>query len=114
MMNLQPSLSRLPCHHPQPTNPAPMATTPTPPFKQSILLAYRILLRAGLRAVHFKQPGRSVIISQLRRAFRDPRELRSFDLERVKRTAWFLKAAGEEKGLESKILKNLVRVRWER
>jgi len=70
-------------------------------------------LRASLRAVHFATPPRFVVRSQLRKAFRHE-GIASFDPERIRRTIWFLKSAGEESGLESKILKNLVRVAWER
>jgi hypothetical protein len=86
-----------------------------------ILHAYRHLLRHGLHAVQFSVPARFVIQSQLRRAFRaSPRPAReggreakdAFDPEAVRRTIWFLKAAAAEKGLEHRIVKNLVRVAW--
>jgi len=98
------------------------------PTGQEILHAYRHLLRAGLRAVQFSKPSRYVLRDQLRAAFRDddagkaPRNPTAaaaaagggFDLERIRRTVWFLKAAGQEAGLEHKILKNLLRVAWAR
>lgn len=74
--------------------------------------AYRQLLRAGLRAVRFSQPSKSVITQALRDGFRDPQG--TFEAERVRRTVWFLLQAGAKRGLEHKILKNLCRVRWER
>lgn len=85
-----------------------------PPTKLDIIHSYRRLLRNGLRAVHFSQPSRGVLLMQLRRAFRDEKELKNYDRERILRTSWFLKIAGQENGLESAILKNLVRVHWER
>lgn len=80
-----------------------------------ILHAYRQLLRHGLRAVQFSLPARFVIQSQLRRAFRPKKgETKTFDAEAVRRTIWFLKAAAAERGLEHKIVKNLVKVAWAR
>ena len=64
--------------------------------------------------MRFSTPSRFVVRDQLRAAFRGDRDGRSFDGERIRRTVWFLKAAGAEAGLESRILKNLVRVAWER
>jgi hypothetical protein len=77
-----------------------------------IIHAYRHLLRAGLRAVQFSMPARFVVRDQLREGFRE-RDA-TFNRERIRRTIWFLKAAAQERGLEHKILKNLVRVYWER
>lgn len=78
-----------------------------------ILHAYRHLLRHGLRAVQFSVPARFVIQSQLRKAFRPKEgETKTFDPEAVRRTIWFLKAATAERGLEHKIVKNLVRIAW--
>ena len=77
-----------------------------------ILHAYRHLLRAGLRAVQFSKPARYVLCDQLRAAFRDEHGV--FEKERIRRTVWFLKKAGEERGLEHRIVKNLIRVQWER
>lgn len=80
-----------------------------------LIHAYRHLLRHGLHAVQFSKPARFVVQSQLRKAFRvRPGESKSFDPEAVRRTVWFLKAAAAERGLEHKIVKNLVRVAWMR
>ncbi|KAB5582374.1 mitochondrial carrier protein [Coniochaeta sp. 2T2.1] len=89
---------------------------------QEIIHAYRHLLRASLRAVQFSLPARFVVQSQLRRAFRPKPSSSSspatadqkFDPEAVRRTIWFLNAAAAEKGLEHKIVKNLVKVAWVR
>ena len=40
-------------------------------------------------------------------------EIPQLDPEAVRRTLWFLKAAAEERGLEHRIVKNILRVRWE-
>lgn len=83
-----------------------------------LIHAYRHLLRHGLRAVQFSKPARFVVQSQLRKAFRvkpgDAAKKSCFDPEAVRRTIWFLKAAAAERGLEHKIVKNLVRVAWTR
>ncbi|KAL7941684.1 hypothetical protein V8C42DRAFT_334467 [Trichoderma barbatum] len=80
--------------------------------KLDITHAYRSLYRGLLRAVQHSAPARYVVRDQLRAAFRE-RDA-ALDKEGVKRTVWFLEAAAKEKGLEHKILKNLVRVRLDR
>jgi hypothetical protein len=86
----------------------------TLPTKADILTSYRHLLRATLRAVHFAHPQRFVVRDVLREAFRNAKAIGSYDRERVRRTIFFLNSAAWESGLESKILKSLVRVEWER
>ncbi|KAJ4038536.1 hypothetical protein NW761_009129 [Fusarium oxysporum] len=71
--------------------------------------AYRHLYRNLLKAVQYAIPARFVARDQLRRAFREPGA--TYDGRGIKRTIWFLQAAAKEKGLEHKILKNLLRVR---
>ncbi|KAI9158557.1 UPF0593 mitochondrial protein [Paramyrothecium foliicola] len=78
----------------------------------TIIHAYRHLYRGLLRAVQYAYPARLVARDQVRRAFRD--EKGTLDQEDVKRTVWFLDAAAKERGLEHKILKNLIAVRLER
>ncbi|KAL6804662.1 hypothetical protein GGI42DRAFT_300365 [Trichoderma sp. SZMC 28013] len=80
--------------------------------KLDITHAYRHLYRGLLRAVQYSAPARYVVRDQLRAAFRE-RDA-ALDREGVKRTVWFLEAAAKERGLEHKILKNLVRVRLDR
>jgi len=77
-----------------------------------LVLANRRLHQAGLRAVRFSQPHKSVLTQVLRDGFRDPKG--TFEAERVRRTVWFLLQAGAKRGLEHSILKNLCRVHWER
>lgn len=83
-----------------------MATNP------EITHAYRNLYRNLLKAVQYSIPIRFVARDQLRSAFREPRGV--YDAEGIKRTIWFLEAAAKEKGLEHRILKNLLRVRARR
>lgn len=73
-----------------------------------ILHAYRHLYRSLLRAVQYATPARLAARSQLRAAFRDRDAV--WDAEGTKRTRWFLEAAAKERGLEHRILKNLLRV----
>ncbi|GKU15770.1 complex 1 protein [Fusarium langsethiae] len=70
--------------------------------------AYRSLYRNLLRAVQYSSPARFVARDQLRRAFREPAA--TYDERGIKRTNWFLEAAAKEKGMEHRILKNLLRV----
>ena len=77
-----------------------------------IIHAYRKLLRAGLRAVQFSKPARYGLTAQLRTAFRDPDPGAAFQPEAIRRTVWFLNAAAQERGLEHRIVKNLVAVAW--
>lgn len=73
-----------------------------------VIHAYRHLLRAGLRAVQYAKPARNVIVNQMREAFREPEA--TYDAEGAKRTRWFLEAAARSRGLEHRILKNLIQV----
>lgn len=81
-----------------------------------ITTAYRHLLRAGLRAVQFSKPARFVVRDQLRAAFREKVApgATAFDVHSVRRTVSFLRAAARERGLEHRILRNLMRVALQR
>lgn len=80
--------------------------------RQEIIHAYRRLYRSLLQAVQYATPARYVARDQLRAAFREPDA--ALDPEGVKRTVWFLQAASKERGLEHKILKNLIEVQGRR
>ncbi|KAI1855142.1 hypothetical protein JX266_000007 [Neoarthrinium moseri] len=77
-----------------------------------IIHAYRHLYRHGLRAVQFSKPSRYTFRDQLRKAFRD-RDAK-FDPSSISRTVEFLEAATRTRGLEHKVLKNLLHVAWHR
>lgn len=79
---------------------------------QEIVHAYRHLYRGLLHAVQFSNMARDPVRTTLREAFRDRKG--TFDAQAVKRTLWFLDAAAKERGLEHKILKNLVRMARQR
>lgn len=92
--------------------------------REEIIKAYRSLYRAGLRAVQFSKPARYQIRDLMRDGFRSNDLPRSdtivtpspasaayqseFDPERIRRTVWFLNAAAESRGLEHKIVRNLL------
>jgi hypothetical protein len=80
---------------------------------KEILLAYRHLYQHLLRAVQYSKPARYVARDHIRAAFRDSSP-ESYDYARISRTLEFLRGAAEAKGLEHKILKNLMHVWWER
>lgn len=85
-------------------NPAPL----------QVLHAYRGLYRAGLHAVQYSKPNRYVLRDQLRKAFRkeDPA---TFDQQKIDNTIEFLQIAARERGLEHKIVKNLLTTAlWEK
>lgn len=107
----------------------------TPPTKLEIVHTYRRLYRGLVQAVSYAQPARFVVRDQLRAAFREkqqppPRASSSSDAdadadgaaaaqapqiqwnrEHIKRTIWFCEAAAKERGMEHRILKNLVKVK---
>src|SRR5436190_13828268 len=81
--------------------------------KHAILLAYRHLYRQGLKAIRYSSPSRHVLLRMLRSSFRSgsPSE---FDPQRITNTLLFLQRASEVAGIEHKIMKNLILVRyWE-
>jgi len=80
---------------------------------REIIHAYRHLYRGLLRAVRFSKPSRYTARDQLRDAFRkeDPS---TFNKVKIENTLEFLKLAGQEAGLEHRLLKNLLRINWER
>jgi len=74
-----------------------------------ILHAYRHLYRALLHAVQYSAPARYVARNQLRDAFRRGQR-EQFNQQKISRTLEFLNAATRERGLEHRILKNLLHV----
>lgn len=79
---------------------------------QEMVHAYRSLYRTLLQAVRYSAPARYIARDKLRATFRDPKA--TFDADVAKRTLWFLEAAARERGLEHRILKNLLRVESEK
>jgi hypothetical protein len=78
---------------------------------QTILHAYRHVLRHSLRAIHFSKPARYTLRDRLRLAFRKSPPS-AFDPAKIETTLEFLQYAARENGLEHKIVKNLLFVWW--
>jgi hypothetical protein len=81
------------------------------PSTLQLLHAYRHLYRGLLHAVQYSKPARFTARDQLREAFRKG-DAYIFDQERIDRTIQFFKLASQEKGLEHKIVKNLIHTRY--
>ncbi|KAI3341319.1 DUF1763-domain-containing protein [Ustulina deusta] len=77
-----------------------------------VIHAYRHLYRGLLHAVHFSKPARFSARNQLRRAFREKGA--KYDHRGIARTIRFLDAATRERGLEHRVLKNLLMMAWYR
>lgn len=75
--------------------------------RQQILRAYRRLYQHGLRAVQYSQPARYILRDRLRRLFRDG-DPADFDQSRISNTLMFLRGAALHKGLEHRIVTNLL------
>lgn len=91
--------------------------------RQEVLHAYRHLYKGLLRGVQYAIPARYIVRDQIRGAFRNTTSTTAaaaaaatatWDAEAIKRTLWFLSAAGRQRGLEHRILRNLVRMHSER
>ena len=78
---------------------------------QDIVIAYRQLYQHGLRAVQYAKPQRYTLRDRLRLAFRKASH-ENFNQTRIDKTLEFLHGAVREKGLEHKILKNILHVWW--
>ena len=82
------------------------------PSRSEVILAYRHVYKHLLRAVQYSKPARFVARDRVRRVFRKSTE-ENYDASRIARTLQFLDAAAKVKGLEHKIVKNLMHVWWE-
>jgi len=79
------------------------------PKNHEIVLAYRHLYKTLLRAVQYSKPARYAARDRLRQNFRaEPPN--TFDADRIAKTLEFLDGAAKSKGLEHKIVKNLLHV----
>ena len=82
------------------------------PSPSEVLLAYRHLYKHLLRAVQYSKPARFVARDRMRRCFQKSTK-DDYDPTRVARTLEFLDTAAKSRGLEHKIVKNLMHVWWE-
>ena len=80
--------------------------------QQELVQAYRAVYKHLLRAVQYSKPARFVVQDRVRTAFRKS-AADEFDRVRFERTLEFLDGAAKAKGLEHKIVKNLMHVWWE-
>lgn len=76
-----------------------------------VVQAYRRLYRTALQAVLFSKPARYQIRTALRTAFRQS-PASAFSPRRIENTVKFLERARLHNGMEHKIVKNLLQVRW--
>jgi hypothetical protein len=83
-----------------------------PAAQAEIVLAYRHIYKHLLRAVQYSKPARYVAQDRIRAAFRH-QLVEKYDALRIARTLEFLQGAARVKGLEHRILKNLMHVWWE-
>jgi len=77
------------------------------PSSQQIIYAYRILYRGLLHAVQYSKPARYIARDELRKAFRKEHPS-SFNQGKIDRTVEFLRLAAREKGLEHRLVRNLL------
>lgn len=77
--------------------------------QKDIILAYRHLYRRCLQAVQYAKPARYTARDRLRHTFRTGAP-EHFDPVRIERTLELLECASRAKGLEHKIVKNLMHV----
>lgn len=78
---------------------------------RQIVSSYRDLYRHGLRAVQYSSPARYTVTALLENAYRTA-TVADFDARKVDNTLTFLHGAAKEKGLEHKLLKNLLHTWW--
>ncbi|KAI9847865.1 MAG: hypothetical protein M1838_000724 [Thelocarpon superellum] len=84
------------------------------PSHVELVHAYRHLYRGLLHAVCFSAPARFTARDRLRDAFRRG-AVAQYDARKIENTLEFLRGAARETGMEHRILKNLLMVRfWER
>ncbi|PSR82230.1 hypothetical protein BD289DRAFT_334583, partial [Coniella lustricola] len=77
---------------------------------QQVIQAYRHIYRATLRAVCYAQPATTIARRQLREAFRAPDA--QYDEKAIKRTERFLRNASKCTGIEHKIVKNMLFIKY--
>ncbi|KAF4634975.1 hypothetical protein G7Y89_g3125 [Cudoniella acicularis] len=81
------------------------------PSKLELIHAYRHLYRGLLKAVQYSKPARYMARDQLRKSFRND-DPTTFNQDKVDKTMEFLRGAAQERGLEHRILRNLLLSKW--
>lgn len=77
------------------------------PSNQDILSSYRLLYRHAMYAVQYAAPARYTLRILLENAYRTGNAA-DYDAQKINNTVTFLEGAAKEKGLEHRILKNLL------
>ncbi|KAL2803338.1 hypothetical protein BJX63DRAFT_76167 [Aspergillus granulosus] len=80
------------------------------PDRKAVLQAYRQLYRQGLQAIRYSTPARHLLLQTMRKSFRFPTQ--DFDPQRISNTLEFLRNAAETTGIEHKILRNLLTLKY--
>ncbi|KAL2840841.1 hypothetical protein BJX68DRAFT_183162 [Aspergillus pseudodeflectus] len=80
------------------------------PSRQAVIHAYRQLYRQSLKAINYSTPARHLVLQTMRQSFRSPTQ--AFDPRRISNTLDFLRNATEVRGLEHRILRNLLLVKY--
>ncbi|RAL13587.1 DUF1763-domain-containing protein [Aspergillus homomorphus CBS 101889] len=90
---------------------SPMKSVKSLGDPEAVVDAYRQLYRHGLKAVNYSTPARYVLRNTLRSSFRSSPPT-NLDLQRVANTVQFLQRAAEFAGIEHKILKNMLIMKY--
>jgi hypothetical protein len=95
------------CQHQSLCTQIPMSN----PTHLELIHSYRHMYRALLRAVQYSKPARYIARDQLGEAYRKGQPS-NFDSRKITRTLEFLGGAARERGLEHKIVRNLLLTRY--
>lgn len=74
---------------------------------KEIVLAYRHVYQAWLRAVQYTKPARYVVRDHIRDAFRNS-PIEAYDAKRIATTLEFLDTATKRAGIEHRLLKRVM------
>lgn len=77
------------------------------PSSQEIVRSYRRLYRHAIYAVQYAAPAKYTLRILLENAYRTGNAA-DFDMQKINNTVTFLEGAAKERGLEHRILKNLL------
>lgn len=77
------------------------------PSSQEIVRSYRRLYRHAIYAVQYAAPAKYTLRILLENAYRTGNAA-DFDIQKINNTVTFLEGAAKERGLEHRILKNLL------
>lgn len=78
---------------------------------QNIVTAYRHLWRKSLQTIRYSEPARSHLRDILRTSFRES-QVTAYQPQQILRTIRFLDRARQYRGIEHRIVKNILIVRY--